>query len=983
MPHKRRLVSGDKYGRELILDWDTSAVQVLNDNLTKTIDQLRKVEIRQGVDGRASAVARLKTGKAKGQKHLPTTLVQTALQAGTEVVIGDAPGNTIERYVLARGCDVGDTYIVLTKGLVHPLSKDAPIYVADSDPLGLAERITLLENAKPRTTKSGATTADFLSLRESVDELQTLVGVIENRHSTLIEQTAKQISLVARRTAVDEFGRLTDSLEAGIRLNADRIAITASRLTQAEHSVTQAHAGITVAADRIQQFVKRYYEEQAVWKKHSAELTISSDMIRTSVEMLENIRGTMSRQYAQLSVTAGLIHQQVSWEDFVEFDGASRFTGLAAPLEIGHTTLQLDDIPTRLRPGDVIGIRNEDATLAKHEWAYFEVTVGGSVDIPASSVPVTIPIAASVGAAVVDSPAYLRDSFYTSIKRQTAYEISQSVIASQRTATVSPGTTSAYTEGVAVTSLAVTATTAEIAHGDTLILFDESEVDEIQAWRVTVNLPGGATDPPLAIGTTTIPIASWTPAVTAPTALPVYASTTNLQSDIIQLADQITLQVYSSSPFFIAEIKAGEVYTSGTPITQIKLKAAPPYALADGETLLITSAAGVVQAVTVNGAHTTSDTIIAIDSAGINAEAGDPVTVGNLTAINLELDGIDFAGPGINSANWNGAFHATDGSITTLGSIGWAISKQGESVFNNVWIRSGMSSANWDGQWDANRKNFLMDVDVDQNPIEGTEYIGTVGWAIGQDGKTVFTDAILRGDLDIRTTGDTVQLNTGGLTVVDDTYGTASLKPATGMVLPIAPDNSYYERPLISFTNNPGVAATARAHVGAVKQGTSPNETFHLNLIVHDPDGNVEKKIYTPNDMTVDGVFHTAGVDFPATGPANADYMLRSLSGTTTEWRDMNLERVYDMAIHRVGVLQNNETFFNYNAPRSFVVQQIRVSAGVWGGATVTVAGQPFTEGAPSWVPGTPPTLSSISGVVTGTAGGLANVSVDVKAYWV
>jgi hypothetical protein len=91
-------------------------------------------------------------------------------------------------------------------------------------------------------------------------------------------------------------------------------------------------------------------------------------------------------------------------------------------------------------------------------------------------------------------------------------------------------------------------------------------------------------------------------------------------------------------------------------------------------------AAAAATSFTVTAAFTTTD----------NINDGDPIIPGFLTGLRIDMDGIDVLNTSI-SSSFDGEIDAT-GAITGAGSTGWAITKTGEAVFNNITARGSVTA---------------------------------------------------------------------------------------------------------------------------------------------------------------------------------------------------------------------------------------------------------------------------------------------------
>ena len=123
-----------------------------------------------------------------------------------------------------------------------------------------------------------------------------------------------------------------------------------------------------------------------------------------------------------------------------------------------------------------------------------------------------------------------------------------------------------------------------------------------------------------------------------------------------------------------------------------------------------------------------------------NAITAREIVSGTITANELASNVI-LVNNVIKSKNYNGTIN-TDGDITAYGNTGWAITHAGESEFNNVFIRGGISA----------NTGSIGGIVINSSSLYSSNYDSTHGFALYSDGSADFNNVSVRGEV-IATSG--------------------------------------------------------------------------------------------------------------------------------------------------------------------------------------------------------------------------------------
>lgn len=1017
-------ITGDSRRRQLLTDFEEKdSIDIYNSNLKKTVEQIGAIEGRLRLAEQSSSLATVSKGEQPGATAIRTRLTQFDVPAGATIYVFDPVTNNRHHYKLKKAAPAGSKSLQLVTPVSHSIAGDTPVYVDYDSTAELASKIESIFD-DIRRIESASTTGWY----NEINGLRSIVSNVERETTgritqleTEISQTAQEIKLRASKDIKEIDDRLT-SWESRISVTAEEIELVSDRITSLENETKANSAGISITADRLQLFAREYQEFLEGYQDAYTTFSIAADGVTSISAQLEEYSEEIRLQYSEISQVAHKITQQVSWEEFATFEGSQVFTTTGAALAPGGTSLTLSSVPTRLKPGDVLLIRDADATIEPWRRTWFEVTIGGVEDIPASGSAVsgiTISAVPAGKKAVSGSNVHLRGSLFTSIKNQTAFEISQAVIASQRVTEIStvktPTLGGVLAGGSTYTTIPIqSGVLTELNHGDALVIYDE---DNNLAWNVVVNLVNGEADNPYVPDTATapytahtIPVQSFDPITDIPDATPIFTATSALQSIIEQLASEITLVVSATNPFYVAKIN--DTYVSGTPTTTLTVTETN-FALKDNDTIVVTATDGTPTLITVNGNHNQGVTTINVDSVALDADIDDPISIGLLTALRIDLDGITIDGPGLYSANWLAGGGIIDtganfGKITQHSTAGWALSREGELEAHDIYIRStlrsgGSDGTEWNGQLTEDESGLHYTLGEPTN-------LGTAGWVLTKAGEFVATKVFLREEVSISTASDSIKLNSEGLKLPmggADTIGAVGSTSWVEWEHPTAASSfigAWHDSSgkTTLAVNSGGQSANSEVFIQGGKTIISDDLQVNKNLkigdtsIISPASSGADIQIQTTggngtigaaNSGNIvlapggDGRILLEGVRWPnGTSPA-ADYFLRSTSATELEWREAKLERPYDFVINRPGTLRDNESIAS-GAPRDYRQTAITVSAN-WGSpsATIVVNGHSFNSGSTSWGPGDEDP-GGLSVAVSGTANGASDVVVTIKGYW-
>lgn len=138
------------------------------------------------------------------------------------------------------------------------------------------------------------------------------------------------------------------------------------------------------------------------------------------------------------------------------------------------------------------------------------------------------------------------------------------------------------------------------------------------------------------------------------------------------------------------------------------------YDLLDGDTLHIENqSTGKLYALTVDGAHSAgAEVAVSVDANVVHLDDGDPVKPGIIAGLRIELTGITVYGFGLYSDTFDGVIDAGTSEITDAGTVGWAITKFGTAVFNEVTVRGALDVGTIIGDLAITSGSITIDTDA-------------------------------------------------------------------------------------------------------------------------------------------------------------------------------------------------------------------------------------------------------------------------------
>ena len=104
-------------------------------------------------------------------------------------------------------------------------------------------------------------------------------------------------------------------------------------------------------------------------------------------------------------------------------------------------------------------------------------------------------------------------------------------------------------------------------------------------------------------------------------------------------------------------------------------------------------------------------------------ETGDPILPGSITGMRIDLDGVSIINTHIKSEGtyaFNGTINELTGEITAAGTVGWAITKSGEAVFNDIIARGTITATS--GSLSNLNISGTLTIGASGNITDGTNY---------------------------------------------------------------------------------------------------------------------------------------------------------------------------------------------------------------------------------------------------------------------